>query len=266
MTNLEWANKYCSLGWKIMPIYWITNDGHCSCSLESCSSPGKHPMLKHGVLEASNYTTIARSWWKKTPQGNLAVATGEESDMVVVDIDFKSGGAMSYTDMLTKYKLPNSVMCKTGAGLHLYFKYAEGIKNKVGIASGIDVRSDGGYVLIPPSNHYTGNIYSWIKDPWTVEMATMPDWLYEFIIARGESESEEDDYADIIPEGRRNNAMHHFGCSMRNKGFSKKAIRAALLAENSVRCIPPLSDDEIDLVVSSVCRYDRGESGLGVWY
>ncbi len=262
---LEWALEYCNLGWKIMPIFQI-EQGQCSCGNEACNSPGKHPILKHGVLDASNYSTIVKSWAKKYPKANLAVATGHESGFVVVDVDFKSNGAASYSTLAAKYKFPSTVMAKTGAGFHLYFQYAEGIKNKVGIDAGIDIRSNGGYVLIPPSNHLSGNTYMWLRRPTIDNIAEMPEWLYEFIIARGETVSDGEDYAETIPEGRRNNFAHHMGCVMRNKGFSKAAIKAALMAENAVRCIPPLTEDEIDLVVSSVGRYEKGESGLGTWF
>jgi hypothetical protein len=42
---------------------------------------------------------------------------------------------------------------------------------------------------------------------------------------------------------------------MRRKGCGERAIEAALLVENSERCVPPLPESEIAKIAHSVCRY-----------
>jgi len=46
-----------------------------------------------------------------------------------------------------------------------------------GDLSGIDLRADGGYIVVPPSVHASGNHYSWL-DP-DVPIAPAPAWLKE---------------------------------------------------------------------------------------
>ena len=61
-------------------------------------------------------------------------------------------------------KLPTTVQVKTPHGMHLYFTYIEGSKNSVGvIGAGIDIRSEGGFVVAPPTPGYefATTVVSW---------------------------------------------------------------------------------------------------------
>ncbi len=52
-----------------------------------------------------------------------------------------------------------------GRGLHFFFRCPEGagIRNDAGkkLGPGLDVRGEGGYVLLPPSTHATRRVYEW---------------------------------------------------------------------------------------------------------
>ena len=69
--------------------------------------------------------------------------------------------------------------CTTG------FSLPEGVHawNAVGILPGIDLRTEGGYVVAPPSVHPNGNAYSWADglSPAEVEIAPTPAWLLELL-------------------------------------------------------------------------------------
>lgn len=60
---------------------------------------------------------------------------------------------------------------------------------------------------------------------------------------------------DIIPEGARNSTLTSLGGSMRQYGFNRGAIEAALLAENAERCRPMLPEAEVQGIAKSVARY-----------
>ena len=66
----------------------------------------------------------------------------------------------------------------TGNGAHLYFAHPGGpIPNSVNrIGPGIDIRSDGGYVLAPPSLHHTNHRYRWLQ-PADQQLQAAPHWL-----------------------------------------------------------------------------------------
>lgn len=63
-----------------------------------------------------------------------------------------------------------------------------------------------------------------------------------------------------IPEGHRNATLASRAGVMRNRGFSQDAIEAALLRENTVRCTPPLDEDEVVRIAKSVSRYEPGST------
>ena len=61
--------------------------------------------------------------------------------------------------------LPATVECLTGGGgRHLYFKHPGcAIRNSAGkLGSHLDIRGDGGYVIVPPSRHESGQSYEWV--------------------------------------------------------------------------------------------------------
>jgi putative DNA primase/helicase len=58
-----------------------------------------------------------------------------------------------------------------------------------------------------------------------------------------------------IPEGRRNDTLTSLAGTMRRRGMGFDEIEAALLVTNNKRCDPPLAEDEVRKIASSVCRY-----------
>ena len=69
------------------------------------------------------------------------------------------------------------------AAITLAFAYSGRIGNKVGFASGLDTRSDGGLIVAEPSIHASGREYTWevTSHPDDMPLATMPEWLINLI-------------------------------------------------------------------------------------
>ena len=84
--------------WHVLPVYHINRNGVCSCHLKDrCRTPGKHPTREwtpHGVHDASAEQRQIDEWIASGAQ-SWAVATGPKSDLLVVDIDLKTGGYQS---------------------------------------------------------------------------------------------------------------------------------------------------------------------------
>jgi len=240
-------------------------DGVCSCGDPLCGCPGKHPLTSHGISDASTNPTIVKWWYKRWPTANIAIATGAASGLLVVDVDYKSGGLNSLAHLTQAYGPLNTAKVRTGGGLHFYYRHVDGIGNKVGIAGGIDVRSTGGYVCAPPSIHYSGKHYSWLVPPSEDTIKEAPDWLLRRIL-ESNAMSTDTDYSEYkIPNGRRNGAMFYFASSLRARGLSLDAIEAALLVENEKRCDPPLPEDEVIRIIQSVAKYPS-EDKMGICF
>ena len=76
--------------------------------------------------------------------------------------------------------LPRTVESLTGGGgQHLYFRHPGTRVPSRPVASGLDLKGDGGIVVSPPSIHVTGRAYVWESGsaPSDVAIADMPAWL-----------------------------------------------------------------------------------------
>jgi hypothetical protein len=60
---------------------------------------------------------------------------------------------------------------------------------------------------------------------------------------------------DIIPEHERNSTLTSLAGTMRRRGMTPEAIKAALLTENALRCRPPLPEAEVANIARSIGRY-----------
>lgn len=145
---------------------------------------GRSPLVKRGCHSATTDAEAVRAFWWVTESANLAVACGAVSGVFVLDVDRKHGvdGVATLKDLIADHgPLPKSWLSKTpGGGLHLWFAYAPGLRNRVGFAPGLDCRTDGGSVCAPPSVRRDG-AYAWVRPPWACELLPAPDWLLTLI-------------------------------------------------------------------------------------
>lgn len=162
----------------------------CSCGLPLGRGKGecqaKHPRVAHWQHEATRDPDRIRAWWKSWPDAGIGIVTGK-SGFFVIDLDVSEGkrGPDAWGDLQGQYGDEGSPqVLKTGSGgTHLVYRYREGITNSRGsLASGIDVRGAGGYIVAPPSRHWTGMPYSGHIDG--KALSDPPSWLVS-LITRG---------------------------------------------------------------------------------
>jgi hypothetical protein len=79
MTPLDAALSYAAQGIPVYPVHWPRHilDGvslACSCSRgPACDRPAKHPLVRHGVKEATTDADRIGRWWRRWPQANLGL-------------------------------------------------------------------------------------------------------------------------------------------------------------------------------------------------
>ncbi|MDH5675763.1 MAG: bifunctional DNA primase/polymerase [Myxococcales bacterium] len=159
---LSAALELIALGWHVLPL----------------RARDKRPSIAGGVHAATTCQTVVRRWASEGRLGNLGVATGRRSQLIVVDLDDAEAEIQLIRQAEAEGGLPATARCRTPRGLHLYFGYRPGLKNATRIGGmSLDVRTDGGYVVVPPSQ--TAGAYRWERDhsPWLQEVAPLPDWL-----------------------------------------------------------------------------------------
>jgi hypothetical protein len=130
-----------------------------------CEPGGKRPLTHNGFWEASADPRRVESWWRRWPGANLGVPTGERSELLVLDVDAASGGPESLAALEREHgPLPRTTRSRTGGGgMHVFFRYPAGdeVRNSAGrLGPGLDVRGEGGYVVVPPSR--TRGAYEWL--------------------------------------------------------------------------------------------------------
>jgi len=143
---LKYALRYEAMGFCVIPLL-----------------PGqKEPAIKWGEYQNRRSTPKEiMEWWKKWPNANIGVVTGQISGLETLDFDrYKE----NYDEAIESIALmeKNAPRAKTPrGGLHVYFK-ASGLKSAVDIFPGVDLRGEGSYIVVPPSVNGNGKKYEWI--------------------------------------------------------------------------------------------------------
>lgn len=230
---------------------------------------GKRPLIEDWPNQASSDPERIQSWQRRWPNCNWGVVTGPASGIFILDIDGEDG-LTSLQELIREQgeKWLETLGVKTYRGSHLYFECPDGVEVRCSvkkIAKGIDVRGVGGYAVIPPSVHSSGEAYRWLNDESDAPIAPAPDWLVKKIAdaARVSSTDPTTGCDSPIEEGQRNSVLTSLAGAMRRRGMSPEAIEAALLAENASRCVPPLPEDEVRAIARSVSRYQPGGTSTG---
>jgi hypothetical protein len=172
LTRKDASDLIEKYGFLLFPTHGIVN-GACTCSTPDCHYPGKHPLTSDGFYSATKDIDKLVALIGVRRGVNLAVRTGAESGIFVIDIDGPEGEE-SWKQALGGNPEPNTLTVKTGRGRHLYFKHISGILYAKHLGNKIDIKSDGGYVMAPGCNHISGNNYYITNN---APIAIAPDWL-----------------------------------------------------------------------------------------
>ncbi len=151
-------------------------------------APGsKRPIQgSHGLREATDDSDVSRVRWQRTPQANIAAATGSRSGFWVLDIDMPDGPESLAALEAEHAPLPATIEASTPrGGRHLYWKWpGDGpeIRNSASrIGKGLDVRGEGGSITLPPSVLADGRCYRWVKTGAST-FADAPGWLVKVVL------------------------------------------------------------------------------------
>jgi hypothetical protein len=174
---LEAALGYAARGIPVYPVHWPrpTPGGAslaCSCPRgPACDRPAKHPLVRHGVKQATTDPDRIGRWWHRWPHANLGLATGIIFD--ALDIDDPAGlAALQQLAGAAGLRLPGPLVATGGGGWHHWFR-PTGLGNRPprGLDH-VDWRGRGGCVLAPPSRHASGGSYRWLRP---LDQAPLPE-------------------------------------------------------------------------------------------
>jgi hypothetical protein len=245
---LDAALGYAELGWPIFPV----------------KAGEKTPLISGWPERATCDRRQIEAWWRQWPQANIGVVTGHRSGLFVLDIDDYREGC-EWGRITTSYVVPETPWQRTGGGgQQRFFRAPDGVRltNSAGsaIGAGIDTRGEGGYVVLPPSRHPSGRLYTWETDLDDLPLAPVPDWLIAKCRADG-GNGFKPAYVlpEAIPDGHRNDELYRLACSLRAKGSTTEEIYAALVVLNQ-RCQHPLPDRELRTLTASAGSKPQGQT------
>jgi hypothetical protein len=262
------------LGRWILPL-WGIRDGICTCPEgKDCGrKAGKHPcgvLVPNGLVQATCVPEQAQLWWARAPIANIGMLTGAKNAIDVLDIDDRHGGRESLKALEARHgPLPETVVQRTGGGLHILLQHTPGLRNGIGhnLGQGIDLKAEGGYIVVAPSQHLSGRRYEWDPDHHLarIEVAPAPDWLLSYLTASASERPRARPAQQWIhtidgpcPEGQRNSTLTSLAGVLFAPGPRNLDVVMALLQQwNLTHCQPPLPAGEVDKVVRSVERIER---------
>jgi hypothetical protein len=200
----------------------------------------KEPRVQNGFKSATTDPAQIRVWWGKWPDASIGVPMGTETGWVALDVDPRHGGDKSLAIMMEQHgPLPATLHSHTGGGGDHFFFNTRGLMIATGeLAPGLEIRAEGAYAIFPPSQHPSGNRYSWANEGKT-EISDLPLWLEQLLKDRKPlSANNGDAETKKIPKGQRNPWLFRRACGYRNKGDDNATILAKLKIDNE-RCDPP---------------------------
>jgi len=268
MNELEAALSYQKQGYSVIPI-----------------RANKKPYVKWEPYQTKRAEPEQiRAWWDRYPNAMIGIVTGDISDVDAVDCDSEAG-----RDALNEF-LPESFVTpvsKTPKGYHFFLKHRPGLSNGVRVLKDTDLRTTGGYVIVPPSKNGTGKAYAWMPGLkiGEVDPAPMPDILFEILRAGRADPSPQaingislNDKIHILgehnidnknigattitnhnkhnisfEEGVRDNSLFHVANCLAKGGMDRDNILKCLLFIGS-NCSPPFPEKEILAKVESAFK------------
>ena len=253
MNVLSAALKYLARGWSVVPVHVPIRGGGCSCGRE-CSWPGKHPRVPwRQYTEQLPSAEQVTAWFSDEFYGsNVGIVTGQVSKVVVVDVD---GAHEAYRQL----GLPRTLEAVTGGGgRHYFYKCKEAVPSRIGMVSGIDVKADGGFVVLPPSLHMSGRRYLW---RWTVKPALLdPSDLPAGGEARHNGLGWYGELLDGVAEGERSITAARLAGRYAQLGLTDRECYMLLGTWNDTNT-PPLPANELARTIRAVYAKHIASSG-----
>ena len=102
--------------------------------------------------------------------------------------------------------------------------------------------------MAPPSLHPNGRRYAWKHGPGEITIAQADNRVISFLMGPA-AEKQLFQEPETIPEGERTDTMVRLVGSLRAKGLDDEAVKAAVRVENGRKCVPPLTDQELEKTV-----------------
>lgn len=240
----------------------------------------KEPVTKSGLNDWTDNPGQIDVWWgqgehagkRGNPRYNIGMACGQVSGgIIAIDLDCHSDEANGL-DYLRDWevehgRLPETWTQITGSGgKQLFYRAGQDIRNSANGDIGVDVRGNGGYVVLPPSLHPCGDCYEWSISPDDMDVADADDKVYDFIRAVSKTKKRSDGWNSEktgIPSEiaeNRNETLFSLGRSFLSRGTGHDEVATLIRSLNATICRPPLPDVEVEKLIGSINSKEPGNA------
>ena len=231
---LEEALRIAELGYPVLP-----------CNLD------KQPILRAWPENATTDPVQIRHWFKH-PDRLLAVKTGPDSDLFVLDVD---PDGMEWL-AINEEKMLCERVHETRRGKHFLYRFPDALRavktNTAGrVHAGVDTRGEGGCLIWWPAHGLgaSGDLTDLTKPPY---------WLVNALAGCAEiTKTRKGALHGVIEEGKRNDSLESYCGTVWANGASKPKMFELAVNFNAERNQPPLDIAEVESVVNSIARYER---------
>lgn len=247
---------YLSAGLKPILINVPTEEGGCSCgqtherTASGSTSAGKHPISKKWQKHLFTLDELRDQLARLKFIPNIGVVLGQQPGgeyLIAVDVDDADRIAKLEEELGT---LPSTARCDSGRGYRLFYRAPLEIDTKLltnvtGLTvegptvSGVDIKVEGGQVVVAPSLHANGKRYAWTRTgaieflptQWAMALLRKPEtpkWVEKYtptsLNASAHARSRAEKYLEAAVHNEAS-ALAACGQGMRNDTLFKSACR-----------------------------------------
>ncbi len=141
----------------------------------------KRPGVLWKGLQKRSATPDEVTRWEPLFSNGVGFITGAISGVIVIETDGLAGETILDLFEHEHGPLPETLVIRSGSrrGFHRHYRHPGGkVKTAANENIKIDVRGDGGFCVLPPSQHKSGGLYEVVHD---ADPAELPEGLLEFI-------------------------------------------------------------------------------------
>jgi hypothetical protein len=233
----------------------------------------KHPGVKWKELQTRRITEAELAQWRTIFANGVGFITGKISGVIVVETDGPAGEALLAGFEKLHGTLPSTLTIRSGSGrgMHRHFKHpGRKVKTTAHPVIKVDVKGDGGFCVLPPSLHNSGERYAIVHN---AKPAELPQGLLEFIEA-------------AAAQARGKDAKPHIKAAGASFVGARHRVRAAEALGSNLHIALPVNRTNVALVQSmldslpseyasefdhwlragfALHTFDDGEIGLALW-